>query len=137
MPQSKLATFPQGAGSPDLPFEAISSWGKLKRVGSSILPRLSGWSNENDGDIQGVMVGRGLSALWALSHHHLTVRGSATPLRLSAPAQIVSFLARFLGGVGCCQGCGLGEERALRPSRLCCIMYIFFKVCFLTEKLWA
>lgn len=40
MPQSKLAIFPQGAGSLDWSFEAISSWGKLKRVGSRVLPKL-------------------------------------------------------------------------------------------------
>lgn len=62
MPQSKLVTFPQGEGSLDQ-FEAISSWGKLKRVRSRVFPRLLGWSKEYDGNIQGVMVGRGLSTV--------------------------------------------------------------------------
>lgn len=125
VPQSKLATFPQGAGSPDLPFEAISSWGKLKRVGSSILPRLSGWSNENDGDVQGVVVGRGLSALWALSHRHLTVRGSATPLRLSSCSDC--FLSgSFSRGGGVLSGVWAGGREGFETQQtLLYYVYIF------------
>lgn len=47
VPQSKPATFPQGAGTLDLSLEAISIQGQMQKGGSRGLPWLSWWPSDD------------------------------------------------------------------------------------------
>lgn len=124
---------PQGAGSPDLPSEAVRL-GLARRVQAedSRLP----WWPRDDGDIQGIMVG-GLSDLCPISTRPLG-KGpspSAPPQGSSSSCSVASFLAFSMGG-GDGGRAGAGG-RVFGLGWPCCYYVNTFQGRFLTEKLRA